>query len=336
MTTLPTLALTLGDPAGIGPEITARLLAGPAQPVRLLVIGDLAALERERVHVPGLPQLPLVGGPEELPDRPGAVGLLKGAERLPQLPLPGRVSRAAGRACHAWVLQAADLALAGRVEGIVTGPIQKASWHAAGVASPGHTEALRDRAGLQRVLMMLVGGRLRAALATIHVPLSAVPGLLSVAGLGADLRLLAAETARAFGPARPRIAVCGLNPHAGESGLFGDEEQRIIAPAVEAVRALGIDATGPLPADACIPAAVAGRFDAVLAMYHDQALPTVKSVAPRESVNVTLGLPFVRTSVDHGTAFDIAGQGCALESSLVAALDRAAQMVQRLRPKVLS
>jgi len=336
MSTLPTLALTLGDPAGIGPEIVGRLLAGPPLPLRLLLIGDGAALERERKQQPALVLPPRVAGPEDLPEHPGAIGLLAGARRCEPLPPYGVVSAEAGAACHAWVLEAADLALAGRVEGIVTGPIQKASWHAAGVTSPGHTEALRDRAGVERVLMMLVGGRLRAALATIHVPLSQVSALLTVNALKADLLLLARETARAFGPERPRIAVCGLNPHAGESGLFGSEDDAIIRPAVEAVREMGLDAYGPLPADACIPAAVGGHYDALLAMYHDQALPTVKSIAPRQSVNVTLGLPFVRTSVDHGTAFDIAGEGRATETSLRSALSLCASMVERFREERIS
>ena len=177
--------------------------------------------------------------------------------------------------------------------------------------------------------MMLIGERLRVALATTHVALRAVPDLLDPARLLADLVLLAHETARSFGPDRPRIAVCGLNPHAGEEGLFGTEDAELIAPAVLAAQARGIDAHGPLPADACIPAAVAGHYDAVFAMYHDQALPAVKSVAQRRGINITLGLPFVRTSVDHGTAFDRAGRGQATASSLRAAVLTAAAVVAR-------
>jgi 4-hydroxythreonine-4-phosphate dehydrogenase len=167
--------------------------------------------------------------------------------------------------------------------------------------------------------MLFVGGGLRVALATIHVALRDVPGLLTVAGLEADLALLDAELRSRMGVERPRIGVCGLNPHAGEGGRFGGEDEATIAPAVAAARARGIDATGPWPADACLPSAARGGFDAALAMYHDQALPAVKTLAPREAVNVTLGLPFVRTSVDHGTAFDRAGTGTADASSLFAA-----------------
>lgn len=331
MNRLPILALTVGDSAGIGPEITLRLLGTPPPGVRLLILGDEGSLRRAADLVPGARLPPVVAGPEALASTPAGIGLWSEATRPAALAVPGTIDAAAGAACHAWVLQAADLALAGRVDGLVTGPIHKASWHAAGITSPGHTEALRDRAGVERVLMMLVGGHLRAALATIHVPLRAVPDLVTTAGLVDDLLLLSRETARAFGVARPRIAVCGLNPHAGEEGLFGSEDAEIIAPAVLTARAAGVDAHGPLPADACIPAGAGGAYDAVLAMYHDQALPAVKSLAPRRSVNVTLGLPFVRTSVDHGTAFDIAGRGLARETSLHAAIELGGEMARRFR-----
>ena len=332
----PLLALTIGDPAGIGPEIALRILRDVPRTARLLIIGDEDTLEAAQALTDDPVFLPAVDEPEEIAALPGAVARWRGSTR-PSAPSPhGVIAAPAGAACHAWVMQAADLALTGRVAGIVTGPIHKASWHAAGVDSPGHTEALRDRAGMERVLMMLVGGRLRAALSTIHVPLRSVPDLLDTQALLADLRLLARETARSFGLPRPRLAVCGLNPHAGEEGLFGSEDAEIILPAVTAAQAEGLDVHGPLPADACIPAATAGRFDAVLAMYHDQALPTVKSIAPRRSVNVTLGLPFVRTSVDHGTAFDIAGRGIAEASSLRSAVVLAAEMAQRFRGEPIS
>ncbi len=329
MTDVPLLALTIGDAAGIGPEIALRVLAAPPACARLLIVGAPAALVREAGHVPDAVLPPEVAEPSDVPAEPGSVALWGGSAPLPRLPQAGAVDASSGAACHRWVEQAADLALAGEVAGVVTGPIHKAAWHASGVRHPGHTELLAERAGAERVLMMLLGGRLRVALATIHVALRAVPDLLQVASLAADLVLLARETACAFGPARPRLAVCGLNPHAGEDGLFGTEEIEIIAPAVAQARAAGVDAHGPLPADGCIPAAVDGAFDAVLAMYHDQALPAVKSVARRRGVNVTLGLPFVRTSVDHGTAFDVAGRGRATPTSLVAAIEVAAAIAQR-------
>lgn len=324
---VPLLALTVGDVAGIGPEITLRLLADPPPEARLLLLGCAEALAREAAQVPGVALPPVVADPAGVPV--GGAALWAGAEPLAGLPPHGVVDEAAGRASHAWVLQAADLALAGRVDGIVTGPIHKEAWHAAGVRHPGHTEVLCERAGVPRVLMMLTGGRLRAALATTHVALRQVPDLLETARLTDDLVLLAAAVAAAFGPARPRIAVCGLNPHAGEGGLFGDEDARIIAPAVAAARARGVDADGPLPADACIPAAATGAYDAVFAMYHDQALPAVKALGQRGGINITLGLPFIRTSVDHGTAFDVAGRGVATDASLRAAVLAAAAMARR-------
>jgi 4-hydroxythreonine-4-phosphate dehydrogenase len=245
------------------------------------------------------------------------------------LPPPGRPDPRAGRSSYEWVVEGARLALAGRVAGLVTGPIHKGAWAAAGIPFPGHTEALREVAGVPRVQMLMAGGTLKVALATVHVALARVPSLLTKEGLLGSIRLLAGDLARRFGPARPRIAVAGLNPHAGEGGLFGREEIETIGPAVAAARAEGIDAEGPLPADACIPAAAGGRFDAVLAMFHDQGLVAVKTLAPRSAVNVTLGLPFPRTSVDHGTAFDRAGTGTATATSLRAAVRMAAEMAGR-------
>ena len=319
----PTLAVTLGDAAGIGPEIVLRTLTRGASNARLLVIGSADALRRELPHVDGAHLPPVVADPAQLAEVPGGAGLWEPSAPLAALPAYGTIDAEAGRASHAWVLQAAELAGAGRVDGIVTGPIHKAAWNAAGIDSPGHTEALCEAAGAERVLMMLAGGRLRVALATIHVPLRTVADRLDRQRIAGDLVLLAREVARAFGPQQPRIAVCGLNPHAGEEGLFGSEDAEVIAPAVADARAAGVDAHGPLPADACIPAGAAGSYDAVFAMYHDQALPAVKTLAPRQSVNITLGLPFLRTSVDHGTAFDIAGRGRATDESLRAALGMA-------------
>jgi 4-hydroxythreonine-4-phosphate dehydrogenase len=326
--TRPLLALTIGDPAGIGPEIVLRLLAGDALPARLLVVGDRRVLERDLALVPGASLPPRVEDPEcaVTDDRPAL--LWEPLEPMAPPP-PGRVSAVAGASSHAWVEAAASLAKAGRVAGMVTGPIHKAAWHLAGRSGPGHTEVLCGLAGVDRVLLSMVAGRMRVALATLHVPLRAVPGLLRTDALEQDLHLLARETARWFGPDRPRLAVAGLNPHAGEGGLFGDEDEGIIRPAVEAARGRGVDVHGPLPADACLPQAAAGVWDAVLAMYHDQALPAVKTVAPRGAVNVTLGLPFVRTSVDHGTAFDRVGRGRASAASLVAAVEVAAAMAAR-------
>jgi len=337
--TRPLLALSLGDPAGIGPEILLRLLAEGDLPARLLVLGDLGALERARGDLaasgawPAEATLPpVVAGPAEAAASDAPACLWAPAAPLDPLPAPGRIEASAGAASHRWVLEGARLATEGVVAGLVTGPIHKEAWRRAGVEHPGHTEALRDAAGVDRVLMLLVGGPLRTALATIHVPLHQVPGLLTTAGLLDDLVLLDRELGRVFEleTARPRIAVAGLNPHAGEGGLFGREEIDVIEPAVSAARGRGLDVHGPLPADACIPAAAAGRWDAVLAMYHDQALPAVKALRWRQGVNVTLGLPYLRTSVDHGTAFDLAGRGLAQASSLREAVRLAAACAPRV------
>ncbi|MGE0190971.1 MAG: 4-hydroxythreonine-4-phosphate dehydrogenase PdxA [Planctomycetota bacterium] len=320
------LAVTLGDPAGIGPEIVARYLAEfRTVPARLVVVGSRDVFDAA---------WRAVGAPFEVPDLgPADAALaLQDPGVGPAGPVPvGRASAAAGAASHGWVLAAADLALAGRVAGVVTAPIHKGAWALAGVTSPGHTEALRDHAGVPHVVMMLVGERLRVALATIHVPLARVPSLLTEDGLLDDLRVLDAALRGPFRLARPRIAVCGLNPHAGEGGLLGHEDDAVIAPAVAAARRAGIDATGPWPADACVPQTAAGHYDAALCMFHDQGLPAVKTLAPRTAVNVTLGLPFVRTSVDHGTAFDIAGRGVATPTSLDAAMRLAAFLVDTPR-----
>ncbi len=332
MSERPLLAVTLGDPSGIGPEICLRLLAEGVPGARLLVIGEARAVERARALVPAAPQLREVAAPEEVGADESAALLGAGPQSGVDLPPPGRIDAGAGAACHGWVVTGAHLAKAGRVAALVTGPIHKEAWHRAGITCPGHTELLQDIAGAPRVLMMLVGGPLRVVLATVHVPLSSVAALLKGPELQAQIELLATSLREGFGLSRPRIAVCGLNPHAGEGGLFGDEEQRVITPAVERAREGGVDVMGPLPADACIPAAAGGTYDAVLAMYHDQALPAVKSLAPRAAVNVTLGLPFVRTSVDHGTAFDIAGAGLATPESLRAAVELALVLARQRAP----
>jgi 4-hydroxythreonine-4-phosphate dehydrogenase len=330
----PVVALSIGDPCGIGPEIALRLLAEGGLPGRLLLLGDRRVLERDAGLVPGAPPVPTAdaadfvsgGSPFALDAASDAAGAREMRGALPAL---GTEDARAGRASHAWVLRGADLALDGAVDAIVTGPIHKGAWGRAGIGDPGHTEVLSRRAGAERVVMLLVGGPLRVALSTIHVPLARVPGLLTPEGVAADLRVLHRDLVRRFGVESPRIGVCGVNPHAGEGGRFGDDEARVVAPAVRAVRAEGIDAEGPLPADACLPRAAAGDFDAALAMYHDQGLAAVKTLCPRGAVNVTLGLPFVRTSVDHGTAFDRAGKGTATASSLRAAVDLAVRLAAR-------
>jgi 4-hydroxythreonine-4-phosphate dehydrogenase len=310
----PRLALTLGDPAGIGPEIVLRALASRRRPeADWSVFGPVKALE-DRARRFSLPAPPSLGVP--LVDVPG------------ELPAPGVISAAGGRAAAQAVLAAVAEARQGRLDGLVTAPLHKEALAAAGFPWPGHTEMLAEAAGVSDVAMMFVGGPLRVALLTIHQPLRSVPDALSVAEAARIVRLVARELPR-FGATRCRIALCGLNPHAGEGGRFGEEEQQVLRPAAEMLRAEGLDVSGPLPADTVFVRAARGDFDAVVAAYHDQGLIPVKLAAFGEAVNVTLGLPFVRTSVDHGTAFDIVERGIADAGSLLAAMELAAQLTAR-------
>jgi len=241
---------------------------------------------------------------------------------------PGRLEVANGR----YVLDTLDAAIAmvadGRALAIVTAPVHKGVINDAGVAFSGHTEYLQERAGVDKVVMMLAGGGLRVALATTHLPLRAVPDAVTAQTLDQVLRILDADLRRRFGLAHPRIAVCGLNPHAGEGGHLGREEIEVIEPAIARARAAGIDARGPLPADTLFVPAHVAQFDAALAMFHDQGLPVLKHASFGHGVNITLGLPYVRTSVDHGTALDLAGTGKADPGSLQEAIVTALQMIR--------
>jgi 4-hydroxythreonine-4-phosphate dehydrogenase len=310
----PRLGLTVGDPAGIGPEVVLRALARPeAAEAEWLVYGPMASL-LDRAQRFGL------CAPQDL----GARVVDVPCEDPVEL---GRVSAAAGAAAAEAVLRAARDAMAGRVRGLVTAPLNKEALRAAGRPWPGHTELLAEVAGVSDVAMLFVGGGLRVALLTIHRALRSVPDAITAEELCRVARLVHRELPR-LGAASRRIAVCGLNPHAGEGGLFGDEEQRLMAPAVAALRAQGLDVSGPYPADSVFVRARRGEFDAVVAAYHDQGLIPVKLAAFGHAVNVTLGLPFVRTSVDHGTGFDIAARGIADPGSLLEAMKLAVWLVQ--------
>jgi 4-hydroxythreonine-4-phosphate dehydrogenase len=320
----PRIALTAGEPAGIGPDICLAL-AQARQDCELVCLGDrevLAARARQ------------LGLATELPDyRPeGATGPHR-AGVLPVLHVPCAAPVTAGRLDPAnadQVLRVLDRAIAGARRGefaaIVTAPLQKSVINDAGIPFSGHTEYLAEHTGTPLPVMLLVAGELRVALATTHLPLRAVSGALSAAQLGAVLGVLQAGLPRLLGGRSPRIAVCGLNPHAGEGGHLGREDLDIIAPAIAAARARGIAATGPWPADTIFVPRHREHHDVVLAMYHDQGLPVLKAAGFGQAVNVTLGLPIIRTSVDHGTALDIAGSGRADAGSLQAALALALQM----------
>jgi 4-hydroxythreonine-4-phosphate dehydrogenase len=292
MSGLPRIGITVGDPAGIGPEISLKAFHHP----------DVRSVCEPVLYGPA--------GEEDL--RPFAIG---------------RVTAESGRAAYEAILRAVDDARSGRVDAIATAPINKEAFAAAGLPWRGHTELLAHLTGARRFAMMFYAEELRVVLATVHIALADVPRALTRERMEEVISLTAEELPR-FGLPRARIAVAGLNPHAGEHGVIGAEDEEVLRPAIARGRACGIDVDGPFPADTIFLRAMRGEFDAVVACYHDQGLIPVKMAAFGRAVNVTLGLPIIRTSVDHGTAFDIAGRGIADPSSLVAAVRLAATLAR--------
>ena len=320
----------MGDPSGIGPEIVAATLADPAvaSRARPLVLGDRAALERGiAVAEVSLSIESLRGSLPPAEPRPGVLYLQEISHLTPADMQYGRPSAGGGDASFRYICEAARLCLSGAAQAMATAPINKESMNGAGHHYPGHTELLAELCGVQEVVMMLAGDRLRVTLVTIHEALCRVPALVSRERVLATIRITHDALSRWFCP-KPRLAVLALNPHCGEGGLFGNEEALAIAPAVAAARAAGIDAVGPLSADTLFHFAAAGGWDAVVCMYHDQGLIPLKLLHFDDGVNVTLGLPIIRTSVDHGTAYDLAGTGRASTASMKAALFLAARMAE--------
>ncbi len=324
---LPVL-ITQGDPCGIGPEIIARWWREAATPPEALVVGDVAVLRRAVALTGGGLAVAEVEGPADLAGLPPRCLAVWAPPGLPaglvELPL-GQVQAAAGAAAARCIEAAVAEIQAGRGRALVTAPIHKEALHAAGSPYPGHTEMLQALAGGVPVRMMLANEELRTVLVTIHCSLREAIERVTRQAVLETLRITGAALQR-MGLAAPRIAVAGLNPHAGEGGLFGDEEIRHIAPAIADARAEGWDATGPYAPDTIFMRARRGEFDVVVAMTHDHGLIPVKYLGVEHGVNVTLGLPFVRTSPDHGTAFDIAGRGIADASSLKAAFAMARRL----------
>ena len=320
------LAITMGDPAGIGPEIVAKLSASQAADLPpFLAIGDVGILQRA-ARLCGVETPVVEVDASALTSlRPGVLNTLQAGPRLPPDLAVSEVSATAGAAAYAYVARGVELALQGQVSGLVTAPINKEGLKAAGVSHPGHTEILAELSGAPHVAMMLANDELRVLLVSIHVPLAEA---IEAVTMENELRAIRfADTAcRAFGIRAPRIAVAGLNPHAGENGLFGRQDIDVIAPAITAARAEGLEVSGPWPGDTVFMRARRGEFDVVVAQYHDQGLIPVKYLGIDDGVNITVGLPFVRTSVDHGTAYDIAGTGKADQASLVYAFRCAAAM----------
>jgi 4-hydroxythreonine-4-phosphate dehydrogenase len=335
--TLPTLLLTCGDPAGIGPEVACRAWAEtPAHArARLRVVADpamLAAVLRERPGLPGL-ALSVVPPDDPRPSRPTELLVVEPRGDVATEVPPATATAAGGRSAARAVETAVDLVLRGVATGIVTGPLHKGALHAAGYDVPGHTELLARACGLDddAVSMMLWlpdrdgPGGLGVVHATLHESLRSAVARLSTPAITAAGRRLADLLEPLLGK-RPRIAVAAVNPHGGEDGLFGDEEARIVAPAVAELRAAGLDVAGPLPADTLFLRASRGEFDGVVAQYHDQGHIPIKLLGMHRAVNITLGLPLVRTSVAHGTAFDIVGTGAADPASMLAAIDAAVRL----------
>jgi len=331
MEKLPLIAITLGDPAGVGPEIILKALA-QAQVYavcRPLVVGERRMLERAAGFVgQPAPRFELVSvEPAAAHFAPGTLTLLDLHNAAPRDCPVGQVSATAGRAAVEYVLCACDLALAGAAAAVVTAPLNKSAMHLAGFKYAGHTELLAERTHAGKVSMLLVGPKLRVLHVSTHVALEEAIRRVTRQRVE-EVIGLADEACRALGIARPRIAVAGLNPHAGEGGMFGSQEEEQIVPAVEAAKKRNLDVYGPLPPDTVFLRAVQGEFDIVVAMYHDQGHIPMKLLAFDSGVNVSIGLPIIRTSVDHGTAFDIAGKGTARPDSLLAAITVALQMVR--------
>ena len=320
------IALTSGEPAGIGPELCLAL-AALELPCELVCLADEALLA-ERARQLRLPvALRPWASTSAAPARAHTPGTLAVAHHPLAAPsTPGKPDPANARYVLALLERAVDGTLAGEFDAIVTAPVHKGVINDAGIAFSGHTEYLAQRTHSARAVMLLAAGELRVALATTHLPLRAVSEAITIDSLCEVAAILAHGLEERFRVPEPRIAVCGLNPHAGESGYLGDEELRVIGPAVQRMRSGGIRASGPLPADTVFVPQVLRGFDAVLAMYHDQGLPVVKHAGFEKAVNVTLGLPLVRTSPDHGTALDLAGTARADVRSLCAAVELAARL----------
>ena len=325
--TLPRLIVTLGEPAGIGPDIVLKSARQPL-PAQVVVIGDPDLLEDRAARLGTAVELAeYVPGSEPELHTPGRCCYIRQA--LAQQVEPGRPASANADCVLASIEQAVRACLAGEFDAMVTGPVSKSVIADAGHAFSGHTEYIAGLCGDPVPVMMLANDFARVALVTTHLPLNQVAGRITRRRLRGVIEVVAADLQAKFNIESPRLLVCGINPHAGEQGYLGTEEIEIVNPVLDELRAAGLDLVGPVPADTAFTASSLENVDAVVAMYHDQGLPVLKSHGFGNTVNVTLGLPIIRTSVDHGTAFDLAGTGHAGETSLVAAINYAIDMVRR-------
>jgi len=325
---LPLIAVTAGEPAGIGPDLCVAI-ARRRVPARIVVVADRHLLEARARQLRLTPRLRDFLAEEKT--RSPSTALLVRHAPLAARAVPGRLDPANSPYVIRTLEIAADGCADGTFDAMVTGPVQKSVINAAGIAFTGHTEFLAERLRARDVVMMLVGGGLRVALATTHLPLRGVPSSITRAGLERTLRVLKRDLTERFAIARPRIAVAALNPHAGEGGFVGREEIEVINPVLAKLRRRGFRLDGPFPADSLFTPQRLKAYDCVLAMYHDQGLPVLKYASFGTGVNVTLGLPIIRTSVDHGTALELAGRGNADSRSLLEAITLAAELAVRAR-----
>ncbi len=327
----PLLGITMGDPAGIGPEVIAKALAGRVlhRLCRPLVIGSFPVLQQTVKSLKLKMSVIRVEDHEPMPPRTNVLAVLDPLDHpLGRFPR-GVAAAETGAASVLFIKKAVELAQLGCIDGMVTAPINKEAINMAGCHFPGHTELLADLTKTEESGMMIIGGLLRIMFVTTHVAIKDLPSLLTQAKIEKAIKLAHLALRNLFGVKKPRVGVAALNPHAGEHGLFGDEEAQVILPAARAAQAQGIRASDPLPADTLFGKAAKGEYDAVVALYHDQGLIPLKLVAFGTCVNLTVGLPIIRTSVDHGTAFDIVGKGVADPGSLIEAVKLAATLAKR-------
>jgi 4-hydroxythreonine-4-phosphate dehydrogenase len=327
----PILGITMGDPAGIGPEVIAKALTGRTlrRLCSPLVIGSRDVMQQTVTRLKLKLRVRAVEGHEGTPLRAGEITVLDPLDRPLNAFRPGVAASETGAASVTFIKKAVHLAQVGCIDGIVTGPINKEAINMAGCHYPGHTELLADLTQAKESGMMIIGGPLKIMFVTTHVAMKDLPSLLTQAKIEKGIRLAHMALTTLFGVKKPRIGIAALNPHAGEQGLFGDEEARVIGPAAKTAQAQGILASDPLPADTLFGKAARGDYDGIVALYHDQGLIPLKMVAFGSCVNLTVGLPIIRTSVDHGTAFDIVGKGIADPGSLIEAVKLAARLAQR-------
>jgi 4-hydroxythreonine-4-phosphate dehydrogenase len=326
--TLPLIGITMGDPTGIGPEVVIKALSSHHvfNRCRPVLFGDAAILEREKQLLKSGISINIIDETHQASFTCGTLDIFSLSNLNPATVTHGHPDKKTGKAMGSYIVRAVSMALQGELDAIVTGPINKKSLQEGGYPYPGHTEMLAHLTNTRDVVMMLAGEKLRVVLVTIHCAFDQVPRLITTGKILKTILITAAGLQGYFAIPAPRIAVAALNPHAGEDGLFGAEEQEIIMPAIHQAQKQGVNAAGPYPPDTLFYYAARGKFDAVVCMYHDQGLIPLKLLHFADGVNITLGLPIVRTSVDHGTAYDIAGRGVADPASLINAITIAASM----------